>query len=59
MKEYNESCVVVTANNSEMSITHIGKAIVIPHFNSSEVELKKCAKCARNEKKKVSSQYHS
>jgi hypothetical protein len=39
MEKYKSRCVMVTANNSKMPITHIGKALVVPHFNSTKVEL--------------------
>ena len=34
MSEYKRSRVVITANNSEFPITHIGKAVVTPRFSN-------------------------
>ncbi|KAH0636528.1 hypothetical protein KY289_036443 [Solanum tuberosum] len=39
MSEYKCGRVVVTANNSKMPITHIGKTVFMPHHNSRQVEL--------------------
>ncbi|XP_015163582.1 uncharacterized protein [Solanum tuberosum] len=39
MSEYKGSRVVVTANNSKMPITHIGKTVFMPHHSSRQVEL--------------------
>ncbi|KAH0669139.1 hypothetical protein KY285_025760 [Solanum tuberosum] len=37
--EYKSSRVVVTANNSTIPITHIGKTVFVPHHSSRQVEL--------------------
>ncbi|KAG5579532.1 hypothetical protein H5410_050159, partial [Solanum commersonii] len=39
ISEYKGGRVVVTANNSKMSITHIGKTVFVPHHSSRQVEL--------------------
>ncbi|KAG5620743.1 hypothetical protein H5410_005961 [Solanum commersonii] len=39
MSEYKGGRVVVTANNSKMPITHIGKMFFVPHHSSRQVEL--------------------
>ncbi|KAG5609996.1 hypothetical protein H5410_021277, partial [Solanum commersonii] len=39
MSKYKGGRVMVTANNSKMPITHIGKMIFVPHHNSRQVEL--------------------
>ncbi|KAG5595196.1 hypothetical protein H5410_036428 [Solanum commersonii] len=39
ISEYKGGQVVVTANNSKMPITHIGKTVIVPHHNSRQVEL--------------------
>ncbi|KAH0650219.1 hypothetical protein KY284_030131 [Solanum tuberosum] len=39
ISEYKGGQVVVTANNSKMPITHIGKTVFVPHHNSRQVEL--------------------
>ncbi|KAG5616836.1 hypothetical protein H5410_016660, partial [Solanum commersonii] len=39
MSEYKGGRVVVTANNSKMPITHIGKTMFVPHHSSRQVEL--------------------
>lgn len=39
LSEYKGSRVVVTADNSKLPITHIGKTIVTPRYNSNQVPL--------------------
>ncbi|KAL3516967.1 hypothetical protein ACH5RR_023869 [Cinchona calisaya] len=39
LTEYKESRVVVTADNSRSSITHIGNATILPRYNSHQAEL--------------------
>jgi len=39
MSEYKGGRVVVTANNSKMPITHIGKTVFVPHHSSRQVQL--------------------
>ncbi|GAB2303795.1 hypothetical protein Dimus_038963 [Dionaea muscipula] len=38
---YKGGRVVITANNTKLPITHIGKAMVVPRYNSNTVELDK------------------
>ncbi|KAE8673149.1 hypothetical protein F3Y22_tig00111810pilonHSYRG00151 [Hibiscus syriacus] len=39
LSEYNGGRVVVTADNSRLPITHIGKTIVAPRYNTNQVQL--------------------
>ncbi|KAE8708207.1 PLAC8 family protein [Hibiscus syriacus] len=39
LSEYNGGCVVVTDDNSRLPITHIGKIIVTPRYNTNQVQL--------------------
>ncbi|KAE8699425.1 hypothetical protein F3Y22_tig00110578pilonHSYRG00054 [Hibiscus syriacus] len=39
LSEYNGGRVVVTADNSRLPITHIGKTIVTPRYNTNQVQL--------------------
>lgn len=39
MSEYKDSRVVVSANNSKMSINHIGKTVFVSHHSSRQVKL--------------------
>ncbi|KAE8723067.1 PLAC8 family protein [Hibiscus syriacus] len=39
LSEYNGGRVVVTADNSRLPITHIGKIIVTPRYNTNQVQL--------------------
>ncbi|KAE8686769.1 Detected protein of unknown function [Hibiscus syriacus] len=39
LSEYNGGRVVVTVDNSRLSITHIGKTIVMPRYNINQVQL--------------------
>ena len=39
MSEYKGERVVVTANNSKMSISNIGKAVIVPRFSPHQVEM--------------------
>lgn len=39
MSEYRGGHVVVTANNSRLPITHVGKTVVVPRFNPNKVQL--------------------
>ena len=39
MSEYKHGRVVITANNSELPITHIGKAVVTPRYTNKQVQL--------------------
>lgn len=39
MIEYKKSQVVITADNSKLSITHIDSTVVVPQFNSHQVQL--------------------
>ena len=39
ISEYKRGRVVITANNSELPITHIGKVVVTPRFSNMQVQL--------------------
>ncbi|KAE8720906.1 tir-nbs resistance protein [Hibiscus syriacus] len=39
LSEYNGGRVVVTADNSRLPITHIGKTVVTPRYNSNQMQL--------------------
>lgn len=39
LTEYKASCVVVTASNSRLAISHVGQTKITPRFKSEEVEL--------------------
>ncbi|KAE8695620.1 tir-nbs resistance protein [Hibiscus syriacus] len=39
LSEYNGGRVVVTADNSRLPITHIGKTVVTPRYNTNQVQL--------------------
>ncbi len=39
MMKYTRSRVVVTTDNSKLPITHIGNTVVVPQFNSHQVQL--------------------
>ncbi|KAA8546606.1 hypothetical protein F0562_002655 [Nyssa sinensis] len=39
LSEYKGRCVVVTANNSKLLITHIGNTVVSPQYNTNDVSL--------------------
>ncbi|KAM2548849.1 hypothetical protein TB1_013282 [Malus domestica] len=49
--EYKGGRVVVTADNSRLPITHIGKAIVTPRYNSNQVPLQDVYHVPRMKKK--------
>ncbi|KAL0324818.1 UNVERIFIED_CONTAM: hypothetical protein Sradi_5051100 [Sesamum radiatum] len=48
VSKYMGNRVVVTANNSKLSITHVGNMIISPQYNEAEV---RCVSCPRYEEK--------